>query len=225
LHVTRKDTLDKIASYISKQGYRILEKDFSENIIRFSNGGIEAIIRIVDEEANGGDLLSAVIQSAFDAASGKIAYVALPMQLLSRIGDHAFRLHKIGLIVYSDQKITELVGGSIVSFGETQGNINELEKIETLIDSLSSRLERVEELISSLSMIDELNRRLEFLEQVVYEKMNHIDIKTVETSNSEKPKIEIYQKRSEQKVKKSKTDNLPSFIAENPWVDLLSEKT
>ncbi|MEM3907467.1 MAG: hypothetical protein QXZ17_11505, partial [Nitrososphaerota archaeon] len=74
-------------------------------------------------------------------------------------------------------------------------------------------------------MIDELNRRLEFLEQVVYEKMNHIDIKTVETSNSEKPKKEIYQKRSEQKVKKSKTDNLPSFIAENPWVDLLSEKT
>lgn len=225
LHVTRKDTLDKIADYISKQGYRVLEKDFSENIIRFSDGSIEAIIRIVDEEANGGDILSTVIQSAFDAASGKVAYVALPIHLLSRIGDHAFRLHKIGLIVYSDQKITELVGGSIASFGENQGSINDLEKIETLIDSLSSRLERVEESISSLSMIDELNRRLEILEQLVYKNMSNVDIKTVETSKSERPKIEIYQKRSEQKVKRSKTDNLPSFIAENPWVDLLSEKT
>lgn len=225
LHGTRKETLDRIASYIAGQGYRILEKDFSENIIRFSNEGLEAIIRIVDEEASGGDLLSTVIQSAFDSAAGKVAYVALPMHLLSRIGDHAFRLHKIGLIVYGDQKITELVSGGVVSLSENKTSLNELEKIEALIDSLTLRLEKIEESIGSLNMIEELNRRIEVLEQIVYQKMNHDRITKQKANELMMTSIDQYQKRDVQKVKKGRSDDLPSFLAENPWVDLLSEKT
>ncbi len=209
---------------MADQGYKILEKDLSENVIRFSNEGLEAIVRIVDEDANGGDLLSSVIQSAFDAAKGKTAYVALPIHLLSRIGDHAFRLHKIGLIVYSDQKITELVSGRAVPVGETRLNVNELEKIEAMISSLASRLEKVEESINTLSVVDELNRRLENLEHVVYQKMSYDN--DVLTKNIELPPVKIgtHREMKEPKVKRQKTGDLPSFLAENPWVDLLSER-
>jgi hypothetical protein len=225
LRITRKETLDRIANYIAEQGYNILEKDFSENVIRFSNEGLEAIVRVVDEEANGGDLLSIVIQSAFDAAMGKIAYVALPIHLLSRIGDHAFRLHKIGLIVYSDQKITELVSGRAVQLGETKSSISELEKIEAMISSLASRVERVEESIKTLSIVDELNRRLENIERLVYEKISHENSALSKNIDQHVVKTEAYPEREETKVKRRKTGDLPSFIAENPWVDLLSERT
>lgn len=225
MHITRKETLDRVANYIAEQGYKILEKDFSENAIRFTNEGLEAIVRIVDQDANGGDLLSIVIQSAFDAAMGRVAYVALPIHLLSRIGDHAFRLHKIGLIVYSDQKITELVSGRAVSVGETQSHIDELEKIEAVISSLASRLERVEESINTLSVIDELNRRLENLERLVYEKISDETSVLPKNINPDVVKMETYPEREGIKVKKRKTGDLPSFLAENPWVDLLSERT
>jgi len=225
LHITRKETLDRIANYIAEQGYNILEKDFSENTVRFSNEGLEAIVRIVDEEASGGDLLSIVIQSAFDAAMGKIAYVALPIHLLSRIGDHAFRLHKIGLIVYSDQKITELVGGRAVQLGEAKSSIGELEKIEAMISSLASRLERVEESINTLSIVDELNRRLENIERLVYEKISHENSALSKNIAQHTVKMETYPKREGTRVKRRKTGDLPSFLEENPWVDLLSERT
>jgi len=225
LHITRKEKLDRIADYIAGQGYRIIEKDFSENIIRFSNEGLEATVRIVDEDANGGDLLSTVIQSAFDAAMGRAAYVALPIHLLSRIGDHAFRLHKIGLIVYSDQKITEIVSGRAVPLRETQSNVTELEKIEAMISSLASRLERVEESISNLTIVEELDKRLEALERIVNEKMTRENNVQASNRDSRFVKIEKYHESEEQKIKRRKDSGLPSFLAENPWVDLLSEKT
>ncbi len=227
MHIDRKELVNRIAGYMASQGYKIIEKDFSENIVRLVNDSLEIVIRIVEEDSGRGDLLSVVIQSAFDAAMGKVAYVALPLRLLSRIGDHAFRLHKIGLIVYSEDKVTELVSGGVKIISETKANtsIDKIEHLEAMIDSLSSRLERVEESLSTISKIEDLSRRLEELEYIIIKNPDATYAKPSKGLETHVIKTDSLQEFKGRKDKRHNKDKLPSFLTENPWVEILSEKT
>ena len=231
----RRIIFTRLSDYFVEQGFKPVDESVGDGYIKFRSGKEELILRIVDESYNKDELLATVIQAAFDAASGRIAYVAVPIQLFSKIGDHAFRLHKIGLIVYDRHGVMELVGGKRrESKTIEQEAIEERNRLEAMINSLSSRVSKLEEILDNMGEIDELRRRVTTLEKLYYDLLKEVNTRGhVRAAEAKVEEIEKQQevgdeKKREQVVKSRKQreeTELPSFLRDNPWVSILSEKT
>jgi len=222
----RRVIFGRLADYFTSQGFRPVDESLEEGFIRFKSGREELILRVVDDASSKDELLSVVIQSAFDVAAGRVSYLALPVEMISKIGDYAFRVHKIGVLVYDEHSVVELVGGR--SGGRrvqgVEAGIDEA-RIETMLNSLSSRVAKLEEAIAALDAVEELRRRVEALERM-YDQLLRSGVRVEEP----KSRDTTMEKPGEAAVKQQtpprgrKKEELPSFLQDNPWVSLLSEK-
>ena len=222
----RRVIFGRLADYFTSQGFRPVDESLEEGFIRFKSGREELILRVVDDASSKDELLSVVIQSAFDTAAGKVSYLALPVEMISKIGDYAFRIHRIGVLVYDEHSVVELVGGRgggrRMRGGETA--LDEA-RIETMLNSLSSRIAKLEEAVAALDAVEELRRRVEALERM-YDQLLRSGVRVEEP----KSRDTTMEKPGEAAVKQQtpprgrKKEELPSFLQDNPWVSLLSEK-
>ncbi|MDJ0269992.1 MAG: hypothetical protein NXY59_05535 [Aigarchaeota archaeon] len=218
----RRILFTRLIDFMASQGYRVVDESIGEGFIRFRDSSREVVLRVV-EDTSRDEVLSTVIQAAFDAASGKAAYVAMPIELVSKIGDHAFRIHRIGVLVYDSHSVFELVSGEPRGKAK-QAAINKEdrndERFAVMLESLSARLTRLEEAMARLALLDELRTRLDILEGMVLSQKTR---KAVEEERSGKPaQVEVVK----EPVEHAETGReLPSFLRENPWLDILSGKS
>jgi len=199
-----------VESHFAARGCRVVEKSIADGFLRFLCGESESIVRVVDELASRDEMLATIIQAAMESGGGKLAYVCLPMAFVSRVGDYAFRVNKIGVLVYDERDVVEIVEAGFV--GKT---VDEEKPI--VLEKPSIDVERVERLEN---MLAEVLRRVEDLERRV-EEMARQPVQPTQTI----PQPTSPVAREENRAKKpKKPENLPSFIEDNPWVELLSGK-
>ena len=226
----RRVIFGRLVDYFTSQGFRPVDESLEDGFVRFKSGREELVLRVVDDASSKDELLSMVIQSAFDTAAGKIAYLALPVEMISKIGDYAFRIHRIGVLVYDEHSVVELVGGGHREPRREHAEKTKLEetRIETMLNSLSTRIAKLEEAITSLEAIDELRRRVEALERM-YDQLLRSGAQAEATPS--KPEAEKIEKTTTYakppvttKRRQKQEEELPSFLKDNPWVSILSGK-
>jgi len=201
--------MKRVEDHFISKGYRVAEKSSADGFIKFRRHGEETVVRIIDELASRDEMLSTIIQSALDSGGGKIAYVSIPMSLVSRLGDYAFRVNKIGVLVYDERDLVEIVEGGV----QTPAS-EEKHESEAAEKFLQEKIEALENLYT------ELTNKIATIEARINQLEKQSSVPKQETSASQP--VETIQRTSGRKTKKPET--LPSFIEDNPWVELLSNK-
>ena len=223
----RRVVFGRLVDFFMAQGFRPVDESLEEGYARLKSGREELVLRVVDDSSSRDELLSAVIQSAFDAASGKIAYLALPVEMISKIGDYAFRVHRIGVVVYDEHSVVELVGGGRRE--QTRAKEAEMDetRVEAMLNSLSARLSRLEEALERLRDLEELEHRVETLEKMYEELLRGgLVAKAEQRRDIEKGEEDKQREAEERRTRKPvpQKEELPHFLKDNPWVSILSEK-
>jgi hypothetical protein len=231
----------RLAEFFRRHGYEV---NVEEDVLWLRSGRVSGVVRIVGYDAGPSELLSAVIEAARDTAAGFLAYIAAPKTLIEKVGEHVFRLHGLGLLKYTDFEVAEAVSPRIRETPWTQQpkhseafeNVNEtLEKVLKKIESIEVRLDRqmqvgntpvVERglepsLPAVLSRLDVLERRVSGLERLaeevaeLRERLQRLVQHGVQLAAENRPRESTVDVAN---------DNIPSFLNNNPWVDILSKK-
>jgi len=147
----------RIARHLESEGYEVEE---GETAVGFRSGRITGTVRIVEEDGTMADLLSATLEAYHDSTKGMLAYVAAPSPLIDRMGIHVFRLYGLGLLVYSDDHVEEIVSPRLrepeVRDREAEGSAQVQQK--------EQQGPAVELMTRMISMLEELLRKVEGLE-------------------------------------------------------------
>ncbi len=147
----------RIARHLESEGYEV---EVGESAISFRSGRITGTVRIVEEDGRMADLLSATLEAYHDSTRGMLAYVAAPSPLIDRMGVHVFRLYGLGLLVYSNDRVEEVVSP----------RLREPEVPERVAEESVQERQReqqgpaVELMTKMISMLEELLRKVEGLE-------------------------------------------------------------
>lgn len=206
---SRSVLMKRLEDHFVSKGHRVVERSSADGFIKFRKHGEETVVRIIDELASRDEMLATIIQSALDSGGGKIAYVSIPMNLVSRLGDYAFRVNKIGVLVYDERDLVEIVEGGVQT-----GISEEKPETETTEKFLQEKIENLE------SLYAELAKKIEAIEARINELATRSYATKQEASVAEP--VEKTQQTPARKAKKPEA--LPSFIEDNPWVELLSNK-
>lgn len=210
----------KVINHMSRQGLRFRDGSVEEGVLRFVGNSFTYVVKVLDETDSKPELISAALESAFWAAKGERPYILAPKSMASMDELMAIRLHGIGLLLYGSHEIEELppiVKSTKDSKKEDECKVSvEHESILQVLE----RIERLEKLIHKINEVDALASRLEKLEVLygslsgkllVFEDTRSLHIKTaVPDMPSSKLSSEI---------------ELPSFMKDNPWLDILAGKS
>ncbi len=257
----------RIARHLESEGYEV---EVGESAVSFRSGRIAGTVRIVEEDGTMADLLSATLEAYQDSTRGMLAYVAAPSPLIDRMGIHVFRLYGLGLLVYSDDHVEEVISPRLrepevrertseesaeVQQREQQGPAVELmTRMISMLEELLRKVEGLEVRVATgvqarervvpetASEVNELLRRLEELE------MRVISLEGLRRLAAEvealRARVESLAKQlaalaEREQVTAPKTAEvrpahwtsdaspgfeLPSFLKDNPWVEILSKK-
>lgn len=195
-----------VESHFAEKGCRVVEKSVADGVLRFFCGGAETVVRVVDELASRDEMLATIIQAAMDSGGGRMAYVCMPVGFVSRVGDYAFRVNRIGVLVYDERGVVEIVEAGHVSKAVEEQRPIVGEEISAYVE----RVERLENLLSTvLRRVEELEKRVE--------ELGKQPVQVQPAQPAARPD-------KSEKARKTRTEALPSFIEDNPWVELLSAK-
>lgn len=207
---SRAVLLKRVEDHFVRKGCFVVERSVGDGFLRLRSDVGETVVRIIDELASRDEMLATIIQAALESGAGKIAYVSIPMNLVSRLGDYAFRVNKIGVLVYDERDLVEVVEGGLQPTSPKQMP----EQREFDPSALMEKIDRLE------SLYGELARRIENLEARVSEIQVHQPAEKAEIR--ETVPLETSSQTSGKKAKKQTA--VPSFIEDNPWVEILSGK-
>lgn len=232
----------RLAEFFRRSGYEV---DVEGDVLWLRSDRVSGVVRVVGEDAGPSELLSAVIEAARDAAAGFLTYIAAPKNIIDRVGEHVFRLHGLGLLKYTDIGVNESVSPRIreTSRPPTQPRpppnspdiAAALEKLLKKVEAIESRLEHhgrpempkaVERnlepgLLGLMSRLEELERRVGGLERLAEEVAELREKVRALVERGIQPSAEKPRAKPEQHVS---AGGVPSFVENNPWVELLAKK-
>ncbi|MCS7094212.1 MAG: hypothetical protein NZ988_00145 [Thaumarchaeota archaeon] len=254
--VKERQTVQRIAEYFKDAGYSVA---IEEDLIRISQGPLDGVVRVVHEDASTPELISVMIEASMDAARERVAYVAVPGRIVSRVGEYVFRVHGLGLVKYGESFVEEVVPPRLkvaqmttraeapdsrsLALEEVRGAIREMLRKMDLLEntiiqkltmtegkasasiveettSLISRIERLENEIGSLKRLSEIEVVLESLK----ERLERLAAK-VEILESGARRVTIAESRDDKaRYDASEQGPLPSYLQDNPWVQILSKR-
>lgn len=208
--------IQRVEKYFSKQGFQATDYDEEHDELVFSNGREEALVKILFEEEADRVILYEALASVLEKAKEySMVYVAAPRIVGEDAETASFLKKGVGLILYDDYGAEEKVPAE-----------NRLRKtasrqaqrpVET--QSLERSLVRIE------SMIRELSERVDSLEKAYFSLLREVRElrRTVErkTMVAEQP----VQKPFSSGEGQAETGGLPSFLRDNPWVEILSKRS
>ncbi|MEM2987283.1 MAG: hypothetical protein QXV60_04215 [Nitrososphaerota archaeon] len=201
---------EKIKDYLLSKGWKELEKEFkykksSDFIFKDELNSI-IFVRILskDELIDRNSLLENILElSSLKEEVNKI-YIAMPKIYVSIIDSAPFEEYGIGIISYDDKKVMEISPAKFFKEKlKDEGKIEKLASFETLklkeeLDAIKKRLINLEEIIQSLN--------------------NEIKI----LKSQSKPIIET--KISKEEIITPPSGNVPSFLKDNPWIEILAKR-
>lgn len=210
-----------IINHMSKQGLRFEDGSMEEGVLKFVGNGSTYVVKVLDETDGRVELISAALQSAFWAAKGDRPYILVPKSMASTDELMVIRLHGIGLLLYGSHGIEELppiVKLTSENKREDGGEFS-IEREDVL--QLLERVERLERLIHRMNEVDALVSRLERLEALYSELSNKLLTFGGTRPPNIKTAIPDIPSRSSNAVPEVE---LPSFMKDNPWLDILAGK-
>lgn len=208
-------TLNRIEKFFSKQGFEpsVLSEEPDELILY--NGREKILVKVVFEEDADKTIVYDACTSVVEKASEfSMVYVAVHRNLGDRIDTVIFMKRGVGLIVYDDWSIEEKVPAKMLKKTPIVKNqeIVGTEVVERSIRRLESSIREISERIDSLEKAYlSLLREVREIKSILGKRIMIVE-KPVE------PSINM----PEETVK---SGELPSFLRDNPWVEILSKRS
>jgi hypothetical protein len=207
-------TLSRIEKFFSKQGFEPSGVSGEPDELILYNGREKVLVKIVFEEDADKTIVYDACASVLEKASEfSMVYVAVHRNLGDRVDTVIFMKRGVGLIVYDDWSIEEKVPAKMLKTPTV--------KSQEIVGS-----EVVERSIRRLeSSIREISERIDSLEKAYLSLLREVrEIKSILGKG-----IMIVEKPVEPSVTKPEeaveTGGLPSFLRDNPWVEILSKRS
>ena len=217
-----RDVLERdVIKHMSRQGLRFEGSSEKDGVLRFVGNGSACVVRVLDETDGRLELISAALQSAFRAAKGERAYVLVPKSMASTDELMVIRLHGIGLLLYGPHGIEELP--PIIKHVKDDER-KDGEKVPVEHEGMMrmlERIERLEKLIHRIDEVDALASRLERLEAMYRELSSKLLV--FDGMRSSRVGIAVPEMPGKCSDVSSEIE-LPSFMKDNPWLNILSGK-
>ena len=182
------------------------------NCLAFTSGSdqINLVVLSNEDSVQRNKMLEAVLNLASLRQSSRLLYLAVPRLLGASIDAAIFRPYGIGLLLYDDRRIDEAVRPQPV---EPQQSAAPPTTIES---SLSA------ELASLKTMYADMERTVAELKESL--KTQHQDfVDRLPQTSDPSPRRLIHAERIFTQEETSGSE-LPSFFANNPWLDVLSRR-
>jgi len=209
--------LQRVEKWFSKDGLKPLNYDGESGELVFSNGSERVLVKILFEDEADKDTLFYALTSVFaEASKYSMVYIAAPTRIRRENVDTApFMKAGIGLILYDEYEVYEEVPAEsrVKRVSSRQGR----QPVE--VQLLEKSLIRID------SSIRELSERVDSLEKAYFSLLREVR----EIKSLVEKKMIVAEKTVQQppvKLEESvETGSLPSFLKDNPWVEILSKRS
>jgi len=217
---------DLVAAIYEEEGFYEVERKeegilgASSRII-LSDGRRELAVNILDEDALmiHGAIHDALLQAEKLKEKYSGVAIAIPRRFKRAVDEGVLSMHDLGLIVYDMMGAEEVVPpkfaerieameDSGAAIEEKLVNIEEIVKIRSDIGRI---LRILEELEARLDRLERAQRSLEIRMNMIEQRSSRVEVKVRET-----PRIRDQARSGSKK--------LPSYLVDNPWIDILSRR-
>ncbi|MFB6470545.1 MAG: hypothetical protein TU36_004840 [Vulcanisaeta sp. AZ3] len=214
-----------LEDWFSKRGLR-LEYEGGRELV-FLEGNNKVYIRVSNEEF---PTESQIIDELSDTMKNRLsynkAYIAFPVNARGLINGKLFRSHWVGVYLYDlsttdpDKAVEELIPSIPI---QTQQGSNEevmrrLGELEVRINELRNNLNNTEVPQSLIKEIEELRSRLMRIEGIISDLLNRVN--KLENSSV----VATTQQSIMGSAEGSTTSNLPDFLSNNPWINVIRKR-
>lgn len=216
--------LDLVVGHFCSEGFSVSVVD---GVVWLSRPGFRGAAWVVPLGGGLDEVLWAVMGATEYANKFGASYVALPTHLARRIDESHFWTYGIGLIVYDEGSVREVLQPRPRSVSDehpvemVDENGSDVEPSGGLDRELfAEMLRRIERLERELERLEALEARLGALERSLgeRERLAHPTPRVEARNTSE---------RASERLRASSTpseENLPSFLRDNPWIEVLAAK-
>ncbi|MEM0481813.1 MAG: hypothetical protein QXM16_02865 [Nitrososphaerota archaeon] len=222
--------LDRIVGHFCGEGYSV---SVGDGIVWLSRDGSKGAVWVVPIGGGLDEILWAVMGATEYANKFGNAYVALPFNLAKRIDESHFWTYGIGLVVYDEETVKEILQPRpraeprepAITHSEQRdvkmdGEMCSLDI--AVLEELLRRVERLEREISKLEALELLITRVEALESRAgtQQRPHH------RPSPHAAPATIQYQTTTAHvsSSRRQSEDKLPSYLQDNPWLEVLASK-
>jgi len=214
--------LERVVGYLSGEGYAVVVQD---GVVRFRREGVGGAAWVVPEDAGLNEIVSSVMGATEYAAAQGVSYVVLPAHLAQRIDESQFWTFGIGLLVYDQHGVEEALHPRSKRGRESEKRLERrpdegmLERLYGEVKALADRLSRLEAELGRLHELDELSERISKLEKAVMNRKEEVasPARVIVERAATTPRKEPVKIPAE-------LDQMPSFLRDNPWIEVLSQR-
>lgn len=220
---------DVIAAIYEEEGFyeversRDLESTYSSRIV-LSDGKREIAVNVLDEESllSRGALQDALLQAEELKLKFDGVCIAVPRKYVKAIDESVMAVHGLGLIIYDKLGAEEIIPPKLRERREPIREQNEA--VEKASVDTREIVELRREISRLLRILEEVEARLDRLERDqrnLASRINKLE------SEAARPKPSSQQETLEvraQASSRSSSRKLPSYLHDNPWVEILSRR-
>ncbi|MCS7145816.1 MAG: hypothetical protein RMJ28_04695 [Nitrososphaerota archaeon] len=219
--------LDQVVGHFCGEGYSVSVVD---GVVWLSRAGLRGAVWVVPRDGGLDELLWAVMGATEYANSTGASYVALPSQLAKRIDESHFWTYGVGLIIYDEGGVREVLQPRQRADARAETTAQPEERAEEesqrrgidgmTVEEMLRRIERLERELERLEGLELLAARLDALERI-------IDQRGVMAPRSRQAEFHAVAERARPAPRVGQghdSDSLPSFLKDNPWVEVLAAK-
>ncbi|MEN2974464.1 MAG: hypothetical protein ABDH32_02660 [Candidatus Caldarchaeales archaeon] len=216
---------DIISTLFSDEGYHEVGRRYESICIDgqliLSDGRREIIVNILSEESccSRSTIHEALIEAEKLIREFDGVVLAVPRKFSKVVDEGVLARHGLGLVIYDTMGAEEIVPPKIEDKKQKKelikdnGNFRDMYEL-ALIKS---------EILRIIKMLEELEARLDRLEKeqkMIAIRVSEIEKIKLSTDNVKK----LVEERNTSNILKDEKIFLPSFIKENPWVEILSRR-
>ena len=208
----------KLLEFFSTRGYEPVHNQSELGLpplpaLALSDGKSVAVVLQMtkDELINGNSLLRTIVNAAAHRGRANRLYIAIPKVYAASVDGGVLQENGIGLIVYDERRVFESIPAREVQFDGAAESVASKELASELAE-LRARVKSLEGALLSAS------REIRELKDAVKELKSRRPRRA--TVSAEKSRIRVAMEVPQGEGEAG----LPSFLRENPWVEVLSER-
>lgn len=209
--------LQRVEKWFSKDGLRPLSYDQESGELVFSKGSEKVLVKVLfEDEADKDTLVYALTSTVAKAPKYSMVYIAAPTRIRRENVDTAPLMKAgVGLILYDEYDVYEEVPAE----SRMKKVLSKQGRQPVEVQLLEKSLMRID------SSIRELSERVDSLEKAYFSLLREVrEVKSLMEKRmivAEKP----VQQPSVKLDEPIEAEGLPSFLKDNPWVEILSKRS
>ncbi|MEM0329484.1 MAG: hypothetical protein QXW02_03795 [Nitrososphaerota archaeon] len=220
---------DVISAFYEEEGFYEVERGgdpeslYSSRLI-LSDGFREVFVSILDEDAlmSKGALQDALLHAEKMKSKFDGVCIAIPRKYAKMIDENVMMLHGFGLIIYDKMGAEEIIPPRLAI--RREGSEKQEVREQAALAGAQEIVELKRQISKLLRVIEELEARLDRLEKdhkEIVEKVSRIERSGLTPPTARKG-VESAEARP--RVEMKPRGSLPSYLIDNPWVEILSRR-